>query len=100
MNFRNRMKTWETEQRVLADQKEKERAQVRQAYPGRIEFPHLAPHLTPALSHFLYLLSQAEFDAEREYLQTISLLSPEEQQRYKDRQSISFMYQVWQGVES
>ena len=40
---------------------------------------------------------QAEFDAEREYLQTLCLLSPEMQQRHLDRQSISFMYQVGGG---
>ena len=35
------------------------------------------------------LLRQAEFEAEQEYLHTLSFLSPEEQQRYKDRQQIS-----------
>jgi hypothetical protein len=34
---------------------------------------------------------QAEFEAEQEVMKTMSYLSPEEQQRYKERQSISFM---------
>ncbi|GAX81956.1 hypothetical protein CEUSTIGMA_g9384.t1 [Chlamydomonas eustigma] len=69
MNFRNRMKTWENEQKHMTDQKTKEKA-------------------------------QAEFDAEQEYLQTLSLLSPEQQQRWKDRQSISFMYQKPPGLDA
>ncbi len=34
---------------------------------------------------------QAEFQAEQEYMRTMSYLSDAEQQKYKDRQSISFM---------
>ncbi len=59
-NFRNRVRVWETEQKSMADTKEKEKA-------------------------------KAEFDAEQEYLKTLSFLSEEQQQKYRDRQSISFM---------
>ena len=49
MNFRNRMKTWETEQKAMADQKEKEKAQAR---------PYLVPHFihltTPTLPYILF----------------------------------------------
>lgn len=48
---------------------------------------------------FLYV-TQAEFEAEQEYLHTLSFLSPEEQQRYKDRQQISFMYQKPPGYDA
>ena len=38
------------------------------------------------------LLLQAEFDAEQEYFKTLSYLGMEEQKRYKEVQSVSFMY--------
>lgn len=100
MNFRNRIKTWETEQQAIQAQKEKEKAQVGL---GRIKPSSIAPTCslisidkTPLLTTAVPRspLLKAEFDAEREYLQTVSLLSPEQQQQYRDRQSISFMYQV------
>ena len=43
---------------------------------------------------------KAEFDAEQEYLKTLSYLSPEEQQRYTDRQGVSFMYQKPPGYDA
>lgn len=36
--------------------------------------------------------AQAEFDAEQDYMKTLSYLSQEEQDRYKARQSVSFLY--------
>ncbi len=36
--------------------------------------------------------SKAEFEAEQAYLKTLSLLSPEEQEKYRQRQSVSFLY--------
>lgn len=41
-----------------------------------------------------------EFNAEQDYLKTLSYLSPEEQQRYKERQSVSFMYMKPPGLEA
>jgi len=43
---------------------------------------------------------QAEFDAEQEYLKTLSYLSPEDQQNYRDRQGVSFMYQKPPGYDA
>ncbi len=43
---------------------------------------------------------QAEFQAEQEKLQTMSYLSAEEQERYAQRQSISFMYAKPPGLEA
>ncbi|KAG1667241.1 hypothetical protein FOA52_009806 [Chlamydomonas sp. UWO 241] len=68
-NFRNRMVVWETEQKSMAEAKDKERG-------------------------------LAEFEAEQQLLQTMSYLSEEQQQRYKDRQSISFMYQKPPGYDA
>eukprot|EP00884_Botryococcus_braunii_P023476 jgi/Botrbrau1/9812/Bobra.0322s0017.2 len=36
--------------------------------------------------------AKAEFDAEQDYMKTLSYLSQEEQERYKARQSVSFLY--------
>ncbi|KAG2447737.1 hypothetical protein HYH02_007197 [Chlamydomonas schloesseri] len=44
--------------------------------------------------------AQAEFDAEQEYLKTLSYLSPEEQRRYREVQSVSFMYQKPPGLDA
>lgn len=44
--------------------------------------------------------AQAEFDAEQEYLKTLSYLSPEEQRRYKEVQSVSFMYTKPPGLDA
>ena len=43
---------------------------------------------------------QAEFDAEQEYLKTLSYLSPEDQQKYTERQGVSFMYQKPPGYDA
>ena len=43
---------------------------------------------------------KAEFDAEQEYLKTLSYLSPEEQKRYTERQGVSFMYQKPPGYDA
>lgn len=61
MNFRNRARVWEAEQRNQEDQASKERA-------------------------------RREFEAEQHYLKTISMLSPEERERYRQRQSVSWLY--------
>jgi len=61
MNFRNRARVWEAQQRNQEDQASKERA-------------------------------RREFEAEQHYLKTISMLSPEEQERYRQRQSVSWLY--------
>lgn len=44
--------------------------------------------------------SQAEFQAEQEYLQTLSFLSPEEQTKYKERQGVQFLYMKPPGADS
>lgn len=44
--------------------------------------------------------AQAEFDAEQEYLKTLSYLSPEDQQKYTERQGVSFMYQKPPGYDA
>lgn len=36
---------------------------------------------------------QAEFDAEQEYMKTLSYLTADKQKEYRDKQSVSFMYQ-------
>ena len=41
-----------------------------------------------------------EFQAEQEYLKTISMLSAEEQERYKQRQSVSWLYQKPPGFDA
>lgn len=46
------------------------------------------------------MLLQAEFDAEQEYIKTLSYLSPEEQQKHRDRQGVSFMYQKPPGYDA
>ncbi len=46
------------------------------------------------------LVPQAEFDAEQEYLKTLSYLSPEDQQKHRDRQGVSFMYQKPPGYDA
>ncbi|KAF5830955.1 hypothetical protein DUNSADRAFT_13812 [Dunaliella salina] len=44
--------------------------------------------------------AQAEFQAEQEKMETYSLCSEAEQKRYRDRQSISFMYAKPPGLEA
>lgn len=41
-----------------------------------------------------------EFEAEQELLKTISMLSPEEQERYRQRQSVSWLYQKPPGYDA
>ena len=43
---------------------------------------------------------QAEFQAEQEYLKTLSYLSPEEQERFKERQGVQFLYMKPPGADS
>ncbi len=43
---------------------------------------------------------QQEYEAEQEYIKTLSYLSAEEQRKYKERQSVSFMYQKPPGMDS
>ena len=43
---------------------------------------------------------QAEFDAEQEYIKTLSYLTPEDQQKHLDRQGVSFMYQKPPGYDA
>ena len=43
---------------------------------------------------------QAEFQAEQEYLQTLSFLSPAEQEKYKERQGVQFLYMKPPGADS
>ncbi|CAL8462199.1 g1730 [Coccomyxa elongata] len=45
-------------------------------------------------------IGKAEFDAEQEYLKTLSYLSPEDQQKHRDRQGVSFMYQKPPGYDA
>ena len=42
---------------------------------------------------------QQEFQAEQDYMKTLSYLTPEEQAKYKERQSVSFMYQRPPGMQ-
>ena len=44
--------------------------------------------------------SQQEFQAEQDYMKTLSYLSPEEQQKYKERQSVSWLYQKPPGMDA
>ena len=69
MNFRNRVRVWETEQQHYEEEQRKER--------GR-----------------------QEFEAEQEFLKTISMLSAEEQERYRQRQSVSWLYQKPPGYDA
>ncbi len=43
---------------------------------------------------------QQEYEAEQEYIKTLSYLSAEEQRKYKGRQSVSFMYQKPPGMDN
>lgn len=45
-------------------------------------------------------LAKQEYEAEQEYIKTLSYLSAEEQRKYKERQSVSFMYQKPPGMDS
>ncbi len=45
-------------------------------------------------------LGQAEFEAEQEYIKTLSMLSEDEQRKYKERQSISFLYMKPPGYDA
>jgi hypothetical protein len=44
--------------------------------------------------------AKAEFAAEQEYLKTLSMLSAEEQEKYKQRQSVSWLYQKPPGFDA
>uniref|UniRef100_A0A1D2A8P4 CBF1-interacting co-repressor CIR N-terminal domain-containing protein n=1 Tax=Auxenochlorella protothecoides TaxID=3075 RepID=A0A1D2A8P4_AUXPR len=44
--------------------------------------------------------AKAEFEAEQEYLQTLSMLSAEEQEKYRQRQSVSFLYMKPPGYDA
>ncbi len=44
--------------------------------------------------------SQQEFQAEQDYMKTLSYLSPEEQKKYKERQSVSWLYQKPPGMDA
>ena len=55
-------------------------------------------HLSPYL--LTWCAVQQEFEAEQEYIKTLSYLSAEEQRKYKDRQSVSFMYQKPPGMDA
>lgn len=50
--------------------------------------------------HSLLCVLQQEFEAEQEYIKTLSYLSVEEQRKYKERQSVSFMYMKPPGMDS
>ena len=43
---------------------------------------------------------QQEYEAEQEYIKTLSYLSVEDQRKYKERQSVAFMYQKPPGMDS
>ena len=43
---------------------------------------------------------QQEFQAEQDYMKTLSYLSPEEQKKYKERQSVSWLYQKPPGMDA
>ncbi|KAL3144904.1 hypothetical protein ABBQ32_003414 [Trebouxia sp. C0010 RCD-2024] len=43
--------------------------------------------------------AKQEYEAEQEYIKTLSYLSAEEQRKYKERQSVSFMYQKPPGMD-
>lgn len=45
-------------------------------------------------------IAKQEYEAEQEYIKTLSYLSAEEQRKYKERQSVSFMYQKPPGMDS
>jgi hypothetical protein len=40
-----------------------------------------------------------EFEAEQDYMKTLSYLSPEEQKKHAARQAIAFMYQKPPGID-
>ncbi|KAL4855084.1 putative zinc finger CCHC domain-containing protein [Chlorella vulgaris] len=44
--------------------------------------------------------SKAEFEAEQAFLKTLSLLSPQEQEKYRQRQSVSFLYMKPPGYDA
>ena len=45
-------------------------------------------------------LSQREFETEQEQFKSLSYLSTDEQKKYKDRQSLAFMYMRPPGLEA
>ena len=48
----------------------------------------------------LFCTFQQEFQAEQDYMKTLSYLSPEEQKIYKERQSVSWLYQKPPGMDA
>lgn len=46
-----------------------------------------------------WLLLSPEFEAEQDYMKTLSYLSPEEQKKHAARQAIAFMYQKPPGID-
>ena len=56
--------------------------------------------IAQASKQWCYWFLQAEFDAEQEYLKTLSYLSPEDQKKYTERQGVSFMYQKPPGYDA
>jgi hypothetical protein len=87
---RNQMKVWEAEQETIQAQKEKEQAMVSIA-PAQLASTmpwwlcHAACKYDPRDCTDGPLLLQAEFEAEQEYMKTLSYLSEEQQQKYRDR---------------
>lgn len=97
MNFRNQAKVWEVEQQRYEEEKRRADAKVWAGSRGqgsgaehcdeqtRTESPGvLAAHMTGADT--IRRHPQAEFEAEQEYLKTLSMLSPQEEERYRQRQ--------------
>ena len=58
----------------------------------------LPPETVPTLTWHVH--AQAQFDAEQEQLQALSYLSADEQAKYAERQSISFMYMKPPGYDT
>ena len=85
---------YEAEQKQIQEAKQKEIAKVK-SQAGHAKYSALYKFDQPE-----FLKVQAEFAAEQEFLKTLSYLSPEEQQKFKDRQSVQFMYIKPPGADS
>ncbi len=94
------MKVWEAEQEEVHGRKEKEKAMVSAApaQPASTVLLMTVPWnflsaVTCDAADQLLLLPQAEFEAEQDYMKTLSYLSEEQQKKYKDRSAAgSWLY--------
>ena len=101
--FQSMLQVFEAEQQKLDKNKRDAMAKVRHDSSVDPAWEHMAVLCSgcrafddPRRRMFL----QQEFQAEQDYMKTLSYLSPEEQRKYKERQSVSWLYQKPPGLDA